>query len=97
MIATGSAAANLPRSWGEYLSPAARVRIGIVAVLLVITYWGPIRHYLIGRWLNDGNWSHGWLIPLFSVYFLLCQKRRLFGTRPKPSYVGAVVLLLYIH
>jgi exosortase len=76
------------------ITPAARVRIAVVTVLLVLVYWGTIRNQLILRWLNEGNWSHGWLIPLFSLYFLITRREQLLRCRPKGSYTGAVVLAL---
>ncbi len=80
------------RSWGDLIPLVGRVRIAIVALLLLLVYWGSIRHHLIARWLNDGNWSHGWLIPLFSLYFLYTRRDQLRRSLPKPNYLGAVVL-----
>ena len=65
-----------------------------MVVLLVLVYWGTIRSQLILRWLNEGDWSHGWLIPLFSLYFLATRREQLLRCRPKGSYAGAVVLVL---
>lgn len=70
------------------------IRAGIVALLLLMVYWGNIRVNLIGRWLTDGNWSHGWLIPLFSLYFLTIRREEFSRCRPRPSYVGALILAL---
>lgn len=84
----------LPKSWSEYLRPVTRLRIAIVAILVFAVYFNPIRYALVGRWLSDGAWSHGWLIPVFSVYFLSLRREQLFAVRPKPNYLGAVVLIL---
>ena len=94
MDASGSNAISVPRRWGELVSPAAGIRIVIIAALVVFIYWGTIRHGLISRWLHDGNWSHGWLIPLFSLYFLGTQREALMRCRPRPGYLGAVILAL---
>ncbi len=80
------------RSWSGSLQPAAWVRIAVVAVLVLSAYWGPIRHYLVARWINDGNWSHGWLIPLFSVYFLVMRRDELTLCTPRANYLGAAIL-----
>jgi len=84
----------LPRTWGELISSGARVRIAVVVVLLFVAYWAPIRYTLAGRWLSDGNWSHGWLIPLFSLYFLSTKREELARCRPRPSYWGVLILAL---
>ena len=94
MSASGPGEIRPPRSIGELITPAARVRIAVVVVLLVLVYWGTIRSQLILRWLNEGDWSHGWLIPLFSLYFLATRREQLLRCRPKGSYAGAVVLAL---
>lgn len=82
------------RSWGELIQPAARVRLVVVIGLLLLVYWGSIRHHLVARWISDGNWSHGWLIPVFSVYLLNGKRDELARCRPKPSYAGAAILML---
>lgn len=84
---------SLPDADGRGIS-MGYVRAGIVAALLLLVYWGNIRVNLIGRWLTDGNWSHGWLIPLFSLYFLSIRKEEFSRCRVRPSYVGAAILAL---
>ena len=79
-------------SWTGSISPAAWLRIAIIAALVFAAYWGPIRYYLVGQWIADGNWSHGWLIPLFSVYFLVTRREVLARCTPRPNYFGAVIL-----
>ncbi|UCC29058.1 MAG: exosortase/archaeosortase family protein [Phycisphaerales bacterium] len=94
MNASGSAGISVPRRWGELVSPVGHIRIAVIAVLILFIYWGTIRHALISRWLHDGNWSHGWLIPLFSLYFLGTQREVLMRCRPRAGYLGAVILAL---
>jgi len=86
----GSAAAV----WLRLVSQPARVRIIVVAVLVLAVYWTSIRSHLVARWLHDGNWSHGWLIPAFSLYLLNAKRDELARCRPKGSFVGAVILVL---
>ena len=81
------------RSWDQIIPPLSRARIVIVGVLLIAGYWRVIELDLVDRWMNDANWSHGWLIPVFSLYVLYAQRDRLAACRAKPSYVGAVILL----
>lgn len=84
---------SLPRQWERFgVSPAAWLRVAVVVVLLVMVYWGSIHRDLIHRWTTDGNWSHGWLIPLFSLYFLYSRRHELACCRPAPNYLGAVIL-----
>jgi len=76
------------------IHPAARVQIAIVTVLLIVVYWAPIRGLLVSRWINDGNWSHGFLIPVFSLYFLYMRRDAFSLVRASPNYLGAVILIL---
>jgi exosortase len=64
----------------------------IMALLIVAIYWTTIRIVLVGRWINDGNWSHGWLIPLFSAYFLYLRRDELKRVSARPTMLGALVL-----
>ena len=82
-----------PRTWGEYIPPAARVRMLFVVALVIGAYWGPINRDLIGRWLNEGAWSHGFIIPLFSLYILNTRRDELLRGRPRPNYLGGVIIL----
>ena len=43
--------------------------------------------------LQDPNWSHGFIIPLFSIYLLYCRYDQLAEARRRPSFLGLVVLV----
>lgn len=91
---TADTGESSPPRWGEIIPPAARIRLAVVAALLLVVYWRSIEAHLVQRWINDGNWSHGWLIPVFSVYLLASRREELAACRPRPNYLGAVVVLL---
>lgn len=46
------------------------------------------------KWLDDPNWSHGFIIPLFSAYLLFIRRRELMSVPRKTNYVGLVLLVL---
>jgi exosortase len=77
---------------GQSTAVASYARVAIAGGLLLLVYWGSIKAHLVQRWLTDGNWSHGWLIPLFSLYFLYLHRDTLGRCTVKPNYWGAVVL-----
>ena len=64
--------ADCPR-WSE-IGPHGFVKIVILGGLLGFLFRGEIEG-LVQLWVTDPNWSHGFLIPLFSLYFIH-QKRR---------------------
>jgi len=76
------------------MPPASRVRLAIVAALVLFIYWEPIRYTLIERWITDGNWSHGWLIPAFSLYFLASRREEVLRCPLGYSYFGAAILAI---
>lgn len=76
------------------MRPVTWLRVGLLVALLVAVYWVPIRNQLVFKWIDDANWSHGWLIPVFSLYFLWSRREQLAATPIRPSYLGAVILAL---
>jgi exosortase len=65
------------RGWGE-LGPHLFVKIVILGGLLGLVFRHEIVS-LVHLWLTDPNWSHGFLIPLFSLYFLHRQRAEILG------------------
>jgi exosortase len=59
-------------------------------------FYGVFRHEIeaiVQRWVKDPNWSHGFLIPLFSIYFIGQHKSELLNLKARPSYVGLFFLI----
>ncbi len=48
-----------------------------VVVGLLALYYNYILNYLFHRWWNDSDWSHGFIIPLFGIYFLYQNRDRM--------------------
>ncbi len=70
-------ASETDRAWSE-LGPHACVKILIVAGLLGILFRTEIGE-MVHLWMTDPNWSHGFLIPLFSLYFIHQKRREILG------------------
>ena len=76
------------------------IKIAIVGVLIWWFYQNEISG-IVMRWLRDSSWSHGFLIPLFSLYFLNQNKDDIITLKDefKPSWLAglpALVFLLFI-
>jgi len=56
------------RSWGE-LGLHSYLRIAVVGGLLCLVFRNEIER-IVRLWVRDPSWSHGFLIPLFSLYFI---------------------------
>lgn len=87
------------------LSVHTYIRIGIIGLLFYLVYRIEINK-IVGQW-SDPSWSHGFIIPLFSLYFLLQAKNEILNLKPASSYLGFFFLicgllfyafnLLYLH
>lgn len=79
--------------WKEFFPPARCVRLAVIGLLLFLVYRETVQHELVARWIHDANWSHGWLIPAFSLYLLYTRRAELLRSRPETCWWGAVILL----
>ncbi|MFC1604347.1 exosortase/archaeosortase family protein [Planctomycetota bacterium] len=68
------------------------IKILIIAGLFCFLFRNEIEG-IINRWLTDSSWSHGFLIPLFSLYFVNQKSREILNLRCKPNYLGLVFLI----
>lgn len=67
------------------------IQCAILGGLIYLVFASPILG-MIYKWKTDGNWSHGWLVPVFSLYFLGINRRELKAAVCKPNYLGAVLI-----
>jgi exosortase len=65
----------------------------VVVGLLGAIYW-DILFRLGQQWYVDPDYSHGFLVPLLSLYFVWERRRDLGSLRVSPSLAGAAVLAL---
>ncbi len=79
--------------FGEAFPPATLVKAGILAALFCwLNFWQF--QLLQSKWLIDPNWSHGFLIPLFSLYLLYSRRAELFGARRRTCLWGLPLMVL---
>ncbi len=64
----------------------------ILSCLVIWLYWPVLRH-LAWQWWDDQNYSHGFLIPLMSAYFVWDRRERLRKLADAPSWLGLAVLV----
>jgi len=65
----------------------------IIATLLVFLFY-PTFRWLVFSWLNNPYYSHGFLVPLVSLFFLWRKKGAFFGEGGEPNNFGWVVVAL---
>jgi len=66
-------------------------QLGILAALSLWVYWSTLTH-LLGQWWHDPNFSHGFFVPLFSVFVIWQQRQQLFALDRRPSWSGLAIL-----
>jgi len=81
-------------------APAARRRAAIAkglvlaALLLAVNWWQlPL---LVSKWLHDDNWTHGFVIPLFSLYLIYSRWGELRSAPRRVCPWGLAILVFAI-
>ena len=78
-------------SWRE-LGVHVYVKMLIIGVLFYYLFHKEI-YSIVRRWVSDASWSHGFLIPLFSLYFINQSKSQILNLKTKPDYLGLLFLI----
>jgi exosortase len=69
-----------------------RIWAGVLTALVFVLY-APILEHLVVNWWQNPDYSHGFLVPVFSGYVLWRQRDRLSKIALNPSNLGLVVML----
>lgn len=75
--------------------PPQRFALWQLAALAGLLVWAylPMLRVFFDKWLNDPQYSHGFLVPFFSAYLLWKSEPRLLSPRP---WLGGMLLVLAI-
>jgi exosortase len=79
-------------SWREYLGTAGLSKLLVLAGLLGWMYSDHL--YRLYRWWLQPDWSHGFLIPLFSLYVVHLKRRELMADAGRGSVWGFVLMAM---
>lgn len=79
------------KSWSD-LNVHTYIKTAIIAGLIYFVFRNEIVS-IVSKW-TDPSWSHGILIPLFSLYFLNQNKNEILQLNTKPNYLGLVFLVM---
>ncbi len=71
------------------------LKVSVIAVLFYWVFHAELSR-IMGRWLSDPSWSHGFLIPLFSLYFVNQRKKEIVALECHASYWGLLLLVAAI-
>ena len=70
-------------------------KIAIIGTLFCFVFRNEIGT-IVHAWLTDASWSHGFLIPLFSLYFINQHRAEILNLQAKPNYLGLFFLVWWI-
>lgn len=66
-------------------------KVGLIAALLIWLYYAVVGR-LVLQWWHDPNFSHGFFVPMFSLYVLWLDRRALLKLPCRGSWFGVVIL-----
>ncbi len=72
------------------------LRTGLVVLVflgLLVSVYGGILRDLVWQWWDDPNYTHGFLVPLFSGFLVWQRRKQLAALSPDGSWIGLPVLL----
>ena len=78
-------------SWLE-MGVHNHIKIAIIAALFWFIFRVEIDS-IVRKWITDPSWSHGFLIPFFSLYFINQHKKEILSIDTKPNYLGLILLI----
>jgi exosortase len=81
-----------PISAPAALSRAGAVKIAVMAALFAAMNWwqfGP----LVDIWRTDPNWTHGFIIPLFSLYLIYSRWGEIMSAERRVCLLGLPIML----
>lgn len=77
----------------ESFGRSAMIKIAVLGILFAALHL-KLLDVMVRRWITDSNWTHGFIIPLFSLYLLYMRRGELFKARRKISLWGLALVLL---
>lgn len=71
----------------------AWIKVAVVTGLVVLLSYNHLIG-LVSVWAHDSNWTHGFLIPLFSIYLLYSRRNELAAAQRKSCAWGLPIVIL---
>jgi len=96
----GNIASSNTKTQGLRVIRTSWLELGVHNYIRILII-GGLFHYLfhteiyriVHRWVSDPSWSHGFLIPVFSLYFINQRKTEILNLQTRPNYLGLFFLI----
>jgi len=66
--------------------------MGAVIIALLTALYAPILGRLLRQWSTDPDWSHGFLVPLFTGFLIWRRRNQLAEIPIRPSWAGLGII-----
>lgn len=76
-------------SWSE-IPIANRIQIAVIAALFIVLHW-PFLQQMAKIARLDADWSHAFIVPLISLYFIHTLRDRILETTARTFWPGLIV------
>ncbi|MBN2445232.1 MAG: exosortase/archaeosortase family protein [Phycisphaerae bacterium] len=87
--------------WRLSFDRTAQIKAGLIAVAFVAAFWELLRFVptpVLGKlpyaWRHEADWSHGWIIPLFSAYLVYVKWDQLRRVKVRFAWIGLPIMLI---
>ncbi len=74
-------------------TPVPWLPIAFVAVAMIFAFY-PMLRPLVQQWIDDGDMSHGFFVPLVSGYIIWTRRDEILPLANQRNYLGLAVMLL---
>lgn len=71
------------------------VLFGFALILLLLSFWGGLDNLFV-RWTRQEEYSHGFFIPIISIWLLWKRRDVLVQSMGSPSWQGALLVLVAV-
>ena len=65
-----------------------------ILFLLAAWLYAPLALHLASQWWQDPNYTHGFFVPVFSLFLIWERRAKLAALRVKPAWSGLVMILV---
>ncbi len=93
-----ASSAALSRPWRISFDRPDQIKAGLIGIAFIALFWElldfvpPSYGLLVWTWLNQSDWSHGPIIPLFSAYLVYVKWDAIRATPVRYGWVGLPIL-----
>ena len=78
---------------GTIFTPANVWKMVLLAVVFLFLHLGLLNK-LVRVWWTEPDWSHGFIIPLFSIYFIASHYQSLLKVKVTSSSIGLLLMMM---